>query len=120
GALRAMVATAPQAMPSFDHPDTAFASDTPALPAPKPSLSFMRAPRRCFPSGPRQDNASHPAAGGRLFIGGRGESTITSSDVRGTIEHRDMPIQRGRPQRHVGRTSVVHLVGGDDLMLGFL
>ena len=38
----------------------------------------------------------------------------------GAIKDRDMSIQRRRPQRHVGGPPVVDLVGGDDLMLGFL
>ena len=45
-AVGAMVATAAQAMTSFEHTDAAFAADAPALPATEPSLPFMRAPRR--------------------------------------------------------------------------
>jgi hypothetical protein len=120
GTFRAMVATAPQAVPSFDHTDAAFAPDAPALSAPEPSLSFIGAPRRCLSPRARQDDPSHAAARRRLFIGSRRESAITRGDVWGAIKHREMPIQRRRPQRHIGRPPLVHVVGGNDLMLGFL
>jgi hypothetical protein len=115
GAVSASIATAPQAMPSFDHTDAAFAADAPPLPSTKPALTFMRPPRGCFAARPRQDDPSHPAGDRRGFIGGRCESTIARRDVGWSIKHGDMPIERGDPQRRIGRPPIVHLVGGDDL-----
>lgn len=119
-AVRAVIATAPQAVPSFDHADAAFAADAPALSAPKPSLSFMRAPRRRFPSGPRPDDASHAPLHGRVFVLGRGKVSVAGGDVWWAVKQRDMAIERRHPQRHVGGSPLVYLVGRDDLMLRFL
>jgi len=115
-----MVATAPQAVPLFDHTDAAFAADAPALAAPKPSLSLMGAPRRRFAARPGQDDASDAARHGRVFILGRGEAAIARGNVRCATKHRDVPIERGDPQRHVRGPRRMDLVRSNDLMLGFL
>jgi hypothetical protein len=73
-----------------------------------------------LPSRSRQDCASHRPLDRGLFVLGRGEATIARGNVEWAIEHLDGAIQCWRPQRHIGRASVVHLVRRDDLMLGFL
>jgi hypothetical protein len=55
-AISASIATAPQAVASFDHTDAAFAGDAPALPATKPALALMRAARGGFATRARQDD----------------------------------------------------------------
>ena len=107
-------------MSPFDHTDAAFAADAPALAPTKPPLPFVRASRRGLPSWSGQDDPPHATLHRRLFVLGRRESAIASRDIRGPIEDREVPIQRRRPQRHIGGPSFVHLVRRDDLMLGFL
>ena len=107
----AMVATASQSMPSFDHADAPFAADAPALPAPKPALPFIRASRRRLRPAPRQDDASHAAVGGRLFVGRGAEAAIAGRQIRRAAEDRLMAVQGRRPQRHIRGAPRVHLVG---------
>jgi hypothetical protein len=68
GAVRASIATAPQAMAPFDDADAAFAADAPPLPAAEPSLSFVRPSRRSLAARSRQDDPSHPALRRGLFV----------------------------------------------------
>ena len=68
-AVDAMVATAAQAVATFEHTDAAFASDAPALAAAKPVLTLIGAPRGGLGAATRQDHASDPAVGGGLFVG---------------------------------------------------
>ena len=103
----AVIATAPQTVPSFDHTDPAFAPDAPALASAKPSLSFVCASCRRLPSWSGQDHASDAAPHGGVFILRRGKAAIARRDVRWAIEQGDVPIQRRGPQRHVRRTPVV-------------
>src|SRR4029453_17206801 len=114
------VATTPETMSTFDHANAAFAPHAPALPAAEPSLSFMGAPRWRFAAWPGQDDASDAAHHGGLFIRRGGKAAIARRQVRGATKDRDVPIERGRPQRHVGGPRVMDLVGSNDLMLGFL
>ncbi len=114
GAVGTTVATAPQAMPSCDHTDAPLAPDAPALSAAEPSLAFVRPSRRRLPSGPRHNDPSPPALHRRLFVPSQGKAPIARGDVRGTVEQRHVSIQRGRPQRHVGRPSRVDFVGGSE------
>src|SRR4029453_15782660 len=107
-------------MPSFDHTDASFAAHAPALPTPEPSLPLMGAPRWRFSSGPRQDDALYSPHNGRLFVLRRREPPIASGDPWRTLKNRDVPIQRWRPQRRVGRPALVHLVGGNNLGFRFL
>ena len=83
GAVSASIATAPQAMTSFDHTDAPFAPDAPPLAAAEPSLPLMRTPRRRFPSWSRQDHTTHSALQCGLFVLGRREPPISRSDVGG-------------------------------------
>jgi hypothetical protein len=111
------IETSSQTMPSFDHTDASFAADTPALSAPEPALPLVDAPSWCFPPRPGQDDPSHPAGDRRLFVLRRRESPIAGRELRRTVEDRDVAIQRRRPQGRVGRTTVVHVVRGDNLVL---
>ena len=120
GAVRAMIPTASQAMPSLEHTDTAFAADAPALSAAKPPLSLIGAPRRGFPTGPRQHDAADAARQRRVFILGRGEAAVRRREIRRAAEDRHVPIERGCPQRHISGSCRVDFVRRDDLMLGFL
>ena len=88
-----MVATAPQAMSSFEHTDAAFASDAPALAAAEPALTLIGAPRRRLGAATRQDHASDTAVNRRLFVAGRAEAAIASGQIRRAAEDRLMPIQ---------------------------
>jgi hypothetical protein len=101
-AVRTSIATAPQSMSSFDHADATFTTDTPPLAAAKPSLALMSTPRRCFPTGSGQDHPTHAARGRGLFVRRRRESAISGGDIRWPLKHRDMSIQRRRPQCYVG------------------
>lgn len=107
-------------MSTFEHTDSALASDAPPLAAAKPPLPFMGASRRRFSSGPGQDDPPHPARQRCLFIFGRRKPTIPRGQIGRAAEDHHVSIKRGRPQRHVGRPGGMHLIGGDDLMLGFL
>src|SRR2546425_7350711 len=102
-AVDAMIATAAQAMATFEHTDATFASDTPALTAAEPVLTLIGAPRRRLGAAPRQDHASDPAVGGSLFVGRRAEPAIAGGEIRCAIEDRLMAIQRRCPQRDIGR-----------------
>src|SRR5688500_1953567 len=115
-----MVATAPQSMPSFNDADAPFASDPPALPASEPGLTFVRASRRRLGPTARQDDASHAAVGGGLFVGRRAEAPIAGREIRRAREDGLVSVQGWRPHRDVRWTARVHVVGGDDLMLRFL
>src|SRR2546425_13373945 len=115
-----MVATATQAMSTFEHTDATFASDAPALPAAEPTLTFMGAPRRRLGATTRQHHATDAAIGRGLFIGRGAETPIARGEIRGAAENRLMPIQRRRPQGDVGRSPGMHFVRRDDLMFRFL
>ncbi len=119
-AVCAMVATAVQSMLAFEHTDAAFTADTSPLRPTEPTLVFMRAPRGRLGAAPRQDDASDTASGRRLFIGRRAEAPIAGGQVTRPTEDRLMPIQRRCPQRDVGGPRRMDLVGGHDLMFGFL
>ena len=95
-AVRAMVATASQAMPTFEHTDAAFAPDAPALAAAEPALSFMRASRRRFAPGRGKITRRTPRVSGRVFILGRGKAAIARGKIRRAAEDRDVPIERRR------------------------
>ena len=118
--VSATVPTTPQTMPTFEHTDPPLGSDAPALAAAEPSLAFVRAPRGGFRTAPRQDHAADTPIERVLFIGRRAKPTVTRRQIRRAAEDLLMSIQGGRPQGHVSRPRVVHLVRGDDLMLRFL
>src|SRR3989442_2186467 len=63
-AVDAMVATAAQAMATFEHTDAAFAPDAPALAAAEPVLALIGTPRGRLGAATRQDHASDTAVGG--------------------------------------------------------
>src|SRR5262249_9091532 len=44
----------------------------------------------------------------RLFVGGRTEAAIGSGHIRCAAKHRLMPVERRRPQGHIGQTLGVH------------
>ena len=94
-----------------------------------PSTPWQRQRRRPWrrlstlmgPSHPtRQDHASDTAVSGGPFVGRRTEAAITGGQIRSTTEDRLMSIQRRCPQRDVGWPRRMDLVGGHDLMFGFL
>src|SRR5258707_7425001 len=70
-AVDAMVATAAQAMATFEHTDAAFAPDAPALAAAEPVLALIGPPRRRLRAATRQDHASDTPSRGSLFVGGQ-------------------------------------------------
>jgi protein-disulfide isomerase len=107
-------------MPSLEHTDAAFATDAPALPAAKPALPLMRAPRRRFPTRSRQHDAADATRQRRLLILGRGKAAIRSREVWRPAKDRDVPIERRCPQRHVGGPRHMDVVPRDDLMFAFL
>src|SRR5215203_775680 len=115
-----MVATAAQAMSTFEHTDSAFAPDAPALPAPEPALPLMGTPRRRLGAALRQDHAAHATVHRRLFVTGGAEAAVARGQVWRTAKNHLMPIQRRGPQRDVGRSRRMNLVGGHDLMFRFL
>src|SRR6266545_5718006 len=115
-----MIATAAQAMATFEHTDAAFAPDAPALAAAEPVLALIGPPRRRLRAATRQDHASDTPSRRGLFVGRRAEPTITSGQIRGTTEDRPMAIQRRCPQGDVGGPRRMDLVGGHDLMFRFL
>ena len=80
-AIGAAVATASEPMSTFEHTDSAFAPDTPALPTPKPSLPFMGAPRRCFAARLRQHNPPDAAGIRGGLVRGRRKAPITGGQV---------------------------------------
>lgn len=92
-AVHAVIATAAQAVPTFDHTNPAFAADAPALAATKPALAFMRAAGRCLATGPRQDDTSDAALHGRRFVRCRSKAAIARREVRGTVKQRQVPIE---------------------------
>ena len=102
-AVDTMVATAAQAVSTFEHTDATFAPDAPALPAAEPALAFIGAPRWRLGAGPRQDHASHAAVNRRLLVAGRAEAAVARGQIRRAAEDRLMSIQRWGPQRDVGR-----------------
>ncbi len=92
--VRAPIATAPQAMSSFDHADAAFAADAPQLPSTKPPLALIRPAHRCLRPGrgkmtrrtpraiaaaslPADENPRSPAA----MSGGRSNIAICRSSA---------------------------------------
>jgi len=81
-ALDAMVATAAQAMATFEHTDAAFRADAPPLAATEPALVFIRAARRRFRASARQDHTSNATLDGGSFITSGCESPITGGQVR--------------------------------------
>src|ERR1700730_14262323 len=85
-AVDAMVATAAQAVTTFEHTDATFAADAPALAATEPVLALICAPRGRLGAATRQDHASDTAVGGGLFVGRRAEAAITGDQIRGTTE----------------------------------
>src|SRR5215207_11707861 len=115
-----MVATASQPMTSLQDTDAPFAPDAPALTAAEPGLTFVRASRRRFGSTARQDDASHAAVGGGVFVGRRAEAPIARGKIRRAREDGLMSVQGWRPHRDVSWTTRVHLVGRDDLLFRFL
>src|SRR5207244_10723045 len=86
-AAEATIATAAQAMSTFEHADAAFAADAPALPAPEPALTFIGAPGRRLGADARQDHASHPAVHRCLFVPGRAETAVAGGQIRPTAEN---------------------------------
>ena len=119
-AVDAMVATATQAVTTFEHTDATFAPDAPALAAAEPVLPLIGTPRRRLGAATRQDHASNTASGGGLFVGRRAEAAIARGQIRRAGEDRLVAIQRGGPQRHVGRAFRVDVVRRDDRMFRFL
>ena len=85
GAVRAMISTASQTMSSLEHTDSAFAPDTPALTAAEPTLSFVRAPRRGFPSRSRQNHSSDTAYQRRVFVFRGSKAAIGGGQIRGCL-----------------------------------
>ena len=119
-AVDAMIATASESMSPFDHTDAPFAPHAPPLAASKPRLAFIRTSGRRFRPAPRQDHPADAAVGRRLFIGGGAEAAIAGGEMRRAAEDGLVPIQGRGPQDDIGRSSRMHLIGGDDLMFRFL
>ena len=107
-------------MSSLEHTDPTFTPDTPALSATEPSLAFMRTPRRCLPSSAEANHPSDAARERRVFVLGGRKATIAGGDIWRPAEDRDVPIERGRPQRHIRRSGRMDGIGRDDLMLALL
>src|SRR5215211_4368439 len=115
-----MIATAAQAMATFEHADAAFAADAPPLPATEPALTFIRAPWRGLRPASGQDHTAHATFSRCVFVGRRTAAAIARGQIRRAAEDRLMPIQCCRPQGDVGRSLGVDVVAGDDLMFRFL
>src|SRR5258708_11851583 len=109
-AVDAMIATAAQAMATFEHTDATFTADAPPLPATEPALTFERAPRWRLRATARQHHATDAAAGRGLFIGRGAEAPIAGGEIRGAAEDHLMPIHRRRPPGDVGRSSRMELL----------
>src|SRR5262249_58536907 len=109
-AVRAMIATASQAMSPLEHTDAALAAHAPVLTAPEPRLPFVRAARRRLASLARQDHPTHAALMRGLFILGGGEAPIDRRYIRCAPKGGDVSIQRRRPQRRSGRPRGMNLV----------
>jgi hypothetical protein len=90
------------------------------LAATEPVLALIGPPRRRLRAATRQDHASDTPSRGGLFVGRRAEPAITSGQIRCTTEDRLMLIQRRCLQGDVGGPRRMDLVGGHDLMFGFL
>ena len=118
-AVDAVIATASETMSPFDHADAPFAADAPALATPKPPVAFIRAPGRGFRPSSWEDDPAHAAIRGGLFVGGGAEAAIAGREMRRSAEGL-VPIQGRSPQRDVGWSPGMDLVGGDDLMFRLL
>src|SRR5688572_17024645 len=111
-----MVATAIESMTSFQNANAAFRSDAPSLSSTEPALAFVRTPRWRFRAATRQHNAANAAGRRGLFVGRGAEAAIAGGQIWRTAEDRPMAIQRRGPQRDIGRSLCVDVVGRDDLL----
>ena len=113
-AVFAMVATTVETMTALEHTDPAFAADAPPLSATEPALAFVGASRGRFRATTRQHHAADTAIRRGLFVGRRAEAAIGGRQIRGAPEDGLVAIQRGGPQRDVGRAFRVDVVRRDD------
>jgi hypothetical protein len=68
-------------MSTFEHADSAFASDAPPLATSKPTLPFMRATGRCFAAGLRQHHPSDAAGVRGGLVRSRRKAAITRREI---------------------------------------
>ncbi len=119
-AIEPAIATARQSMTSLQHADPSFGPGAPALPAAKPALVFMGATRGDFRPRRATRHVGRRGAVAACSLAAEREARVAGREIRSAGKDLLMAIECGGPQRDIGRTVVMDVVRGDDLMFGFL